>query len=90
MPSRPRVDSLASTLAASKSAADLGNDDRLGQRVYVHVGFVAADLTGRDNRADAVLAHVAQSHGRPALPALCHFLSIPMTRKRVKPGPPLG
>jgi hypothetical protein len=68
MPSRPRVDSLASTLAASKSAADLGNDDRLGQRVYVHVGFVAADLTGRDTERTLFWRMLPKVMGGPRFP----------------------
>jgi hypothetical protein len=82
MPSRPRLDQLAAALAATEALAYLGNDDRLGQGVNVHVRLVPA-LTGRDYHADAVLAHVRQRHGRAGLFTRCHFHHLPLIFSRM-------
>jgi hypothetical protein len=65
MPSRPRFDQFAAALAATKAPAYLRHEDRLRQGVNVHVRLVSASLTGRDNHADAVLAHVPHVIGGP-------------------------
>jgi len=78
MPSRSRIDSLPSTLAAPELPADIWDDDRLGQCVHVDV----AGLTCRDHRTDAVLVHVAQAHRRPGLFTRGH------SSARAAPGPP--
>jgi hypothetical protein len=65
MPSGPRIDPLSSALSASKRSAYLRNHNCFRQHVHVHVGFVAASLTGRDNGMDTVLAHIRENHGRP-------------------------
>jgi hypothetical protein len=48
MPRGFRIDPLPSALTASKSAAYVEDEDCLSQCVHVHVGFVPANLTCRD------------------------------------------
>jgi hypothetical protein len=72
VPSRPRLDPLASALTAPKSPASVRYSYRPGQSVHVQVGSVTASLTRRDDRADAVLPHIAQGHGRARLFARSH------------------
>jgi hypothetical protein len=72
MPSGPRVDTLPSALAALELTARLWDDDRLSQRVHVHVGFVSAGLTRGDNSADAIFAHIRQRHGQSRLVTAAH------------------
>jgi hypothetical protein len=50
----------------------LGDGNCLKQSFNVHVGFVPASLAARDNRANAILAHVGQSHRRPVLCSGAH------------------
>jgi hypothetical protein len=49
--------SLASALTASESAADIWDDDRLRQRVYVHVGYADASLAD----SAAAIGHTADN-----------------------------
>jgi hypothetical protein len=65
MPSRPRINPLASALTTPKSAAYFGDEDCRRQSVYVHVGFMPASLAVGDDCANAVPAHVHQGHWRP-------------------------
>jgi hypothetical protein len=66
---------LPAALAAAEPQAGLGHIYVSGYGVDVDVGFMAASLARRRDRADAVLAHVRQRHGRPGLAA--HGVRLP-------------
>jgi hypothetical protein len=74
MPCRSGRYGLAAAVAAEKALTGFGDGEGFGEQIDVDVGGAAAIRACRDDRANAVLAHVGQGHGLEA--SHCFLLQV--------------